>query len=283
MPTSTINAFWWRAENFGDCLTETLLNHYGLGVQHAHPYFAQLIGVGSILERVPQGFAGYVLGAGLLHEHSRCELPEAKLLAVRGPLTWERAGRPQGCLFGDPGLLARQLLQQAPKKRYKLGVVLHYADQQTAAFQELAAAHPSDVLLIDVRRSPADVIHAIDSCDGIVSSSLHGLIVADALQIPCAWKSAGEVLGHGFKFADHAQAVKSPRKPLDFRGPLSLVTVLSQLTPPPPQAVSAAAELHDLMRSLPQRLQAEPRLPRLPWLRYSVAKVQRLLRLKRAA
>ena len=283
MATQTISAFWWRAENFGDCLTEAILTRYGLGVQHVHPYFAQLIGVGSILERVPENFAGYVFGAGFLQEQSRCDLPDANFLAVRGPLTWERVGRPQACVLGDPGLLARQLLRETPKKRYKLGVVLHYADQQTAGFQELVAKHPDDVLLIDVRRSPAGVIQAIDACEGIVSSSLHGLIVADALQIPSAWKSAAEVLGNGFKFADHAATVQSQRKPMEFRGPLSLVTIMSQLTPPPPRAVHATAELLDLMNQLPQLLQREPRHPRHPWLRYSVAKMQRLFRFKRAA
>jgi hypothetical protein len=186
-------------------------------------------------------------------------------------------------VLGDPGLLARQLLRETPQQRYKLGVVLHYADQQVANFQQLAANHPAEVRLIDVRRSPGEVIQEIASCEGIVSSSLHGLIVADALQIPSAWKSANEVLGQGFKFADHAAIVESQRRPIEFREPLSLVTVLSQLTPPPPRAESVAAELHDLMRTFPQQLQQDPRLPRLPWLRYSFAKVQRLLRLKRAA
>lgn len=277
-----LQAFWWPAENFGDCLTETICAQQGLRVQHARPHFAQLIGVGSILERAPASFAGYIFGTGFMHEHNRRSLPQARALAVRGPLTWERIGRPADCVLGDPGLLARHLLAEVPRPRFKLGVVLHYADQQRAALEQLAARNPAEVRWIDVRRPPLEVIHAIATCEGIVSSSLHGLIVADALQIPSAWKWADEVLGQGFKFFDHAAAVQSSRKPLALNSELKLATVLSQLSAPPPHANVVASELHHLLTELPQLLLREPRRPRLPWLRYSVAKVQRLLRLKAA-
>ena len=282
MNASPLQAFWWPAANFGDCLTEAICAHYGLAVQHAHPHFAQLIGIGSILERVPANFAGYVLGSGFLHAHSRRDLPQANVLAVRGPLTWERLGRPQGTIFGDPGLLARHLLKKVPSKRFQLGIVAHFADQQCESLRQLAAKLPAEVNWIDVRRPPLEVIAEIAACEGIISSSLHGLIVADALQIPSAWKSADTVLGHGFKFADHAAAVLLERKPCAFQEKISLQSITAQLSDPPRHALAVAAELHDLLQGLPGLLENNPRRPTLPWLHYSVAKVRRLLRLNAA-
>lgn len=274
-----IDAFWCRIANFGDLLTELICSHYGLQATYANPYYAQLIGVGSILDRIPSDFAGYVLGSGFGRSKSFRPLPAACVLAARGPLTWERLARPANCLLGDPGLLARHLLQEQPAKRYCLGLLPHYADRDQGRLAQLAAQHPDEVLVIDATRPPLEVFHNIAQCEGIFSSSLHGLIVADALQIPSAWKSCAEVLGGGFKFADHFAAVDSPRQAVEFREDWQLNDLLSQLTPPPPKAISLADELRDLCRKLPAILAADERRPGRPWLRFAMGKVKRALRL----
>jgi hypothetical protein len=277
-----IQAYWWQAQNFGDCLTEAICARYGLRAEHAGPYFAQLAGVGSILEHLPADFGGYLFGSGFLHRASRRNFPFARILAARGPLTWERLGRPADCLLGDPGLLARHLLPELPPRRSRLGIVLHYSDRDRRGLESLAARQPQEVRLIDVRRSPLAVLGEIAQCEAIVSSSLHGLIAADAFQIPSAWKASGEVLGHGFKFEDHFAAVGSTRLPLEVGDRVDLASLLSQLSDPPPRAVRIAEELHDLCRELPSLLAADDRRPRLPWFRYAVAKVQRFFHLDAA-
>jgi pyruvyltransferase len=274
-----VDAFWCRIENFGDLLTELICSHYGLQATHANPYYAQLVGVGSILDRIPSDFAGYVLGSGFGRRKSFRPLRKARILAARGPLTWERLGRPKDCLLGDPGLLARHLLAEQPAKRFRLGLLPHYADRDLPQFAQFAQQHPDEVLFINARRPPLEVFQSIAQCEGIFSSSLHGLIVADAFQIPSAWKACGEVLGGGFKFEDHFAAVDSPRKSIAFRHEWQLNDFVAQLTPPPPRAVAMADELDDLCNELPAMLTADERRAARPWLRLAVGKVKRALRL----
>lgn len=276
---ATVDAYWCRIANFGDGLTEAICEHYGLRANHANPYYAQLIGVGSILDRLPADFAGYVLGAGFGRRKSFRPLRQASVLAARGPLSWERLGRPANCVLGDPGLLARHLLAEEPAKEFHLGLLPHYADRDRGHLAELSARHPGDVLLIDATRPPLEVICEVARCEGIFSSSLHGLIVADALQIPSAWKACADVLGEGFKFADHFAAVDSPRQAIDYRADWTLNDVLGKLTPPPPRALQIGTELDHLCSSLPELLAADARRPRYPWARYAVGKVKRALRL----
>lgn len=274
-----VDAYWCRIANFGDLLTELICEKYGLRATYAIPYYAQLIGVGSILDRIPADFAGYVLGSGFGRERSFRPLRAARVLAARGPLTWERLGRPADCVLGDPGLLARHLLPQEPAKKYRLGLLPHYADRDLPQLAQLAAQHPDDVLFIDATRPALEVFHHIAQCEGIFSSSLHGLIVADAFQIPSAWKACEQVLGGGFKFADHFAAVDSPRQAVEFHSDWQLTDVLSQLTAPPPRALAIANELHDLCGELPAILSADERRAERPWLRYALGKVKRALRL----
>ena len=62
--------------------------------------------------------------------------------------------------------------------------------------------------VIDVNRPPFDVVRDISTCEAIVSSSLHGLIVADALEIPNVRVSFhGRLKGGDFKFEDYASGV----------------------------------------------------------------------------
>jgi pyruvyltransferase len=274
-----IDAYWCRIANFGDLLTELICDHYGLRATYAIPYYAQLIGVGSILDRIPSDFAGYVLGSGFGRQQSFRPLRAARILAARGPLTWERLGRPTDCVLGDPGLLARHLLSDEPAKKYHLGLLPHYADRDLPQLAQLAAQHPDDVLFIDATRPALEVFHNIAQCEGVFSSSLHGLIVADAFQIPSAWKACEQVLGGGFKFADHFAAVDSPRQAVEFRDHWKLNDLLAQLTPPPPRAVAIADELHELCRELPTILSVDERRAARPWLRFAMGKVKRALRL----
>jgi pyruvyltransferase len=249
---------------------------------YTRPAFAQIIGVGSILERVPDQYEGIVLGSGFAWEQSRLRLPRAKLLAVRGPLTRERVTHANPLVLGDPGLLAGRLLPIRPPVRYRLGFVPHYVDQGNPQLANLSRKHVDRFRVIDVRCSPAEVVAEIASCEAIISSSLHGLIVADALGIPSAWHYVERVLGNGFKFRDHFGVIDRELPPLNL-GDESLESLLKLTSPAPARAARIAAELDDLFRDLPAHLRA---LDISYWgqLRMFLgAKIQRLSGRRRAA
>ena len=101
------------------------------------------------------------------------------------------------------------------KKKYDLGVVPHYIDKRGRK-----AAIDLGLPIIDpLRRDPLEVVDEIRQCHSIVSSSLHGIIVAHAYGIPAAWLACNRLCGDGVKFEDHGQAVgleiRSTRSILD--------------------------------------------------------------------
>ncbi|MCV7175099.1 polysaccharide pyruvyl transferase family protein [Mycolicibacterium sphagni] len=194
------NIYWWRQHpNFGDRLNGFLLMHNGVSPHWAAPANADLILVGSVLEHLPKGWAGTIAGAGLMHPHSRIDLSQANILALRGKLTARRVtGTHPGMVLGDPGLLASRYVHQ-PTAKHALGIVPHWSDTQ------LAGRYPQGYV-IDVTQHPEQVIAHIASCKRIISSSLHGLVVADSFGIPRQAELFPNARNEGgdFKYRDYA-------------------------------------------------------------------------------
>ena len=88
-------------------------------------------------------------------------------------------------------------------KRYKLGIIPHYDDYDSPLLDQLK--NNPDILFIKMEgyNSWTQVIDQIVSCENIASSSLHGLIMAEAYGIPNLWiEVTGQLLGGHFKFHD---------------------------------------------------------------------------------
>ena len=198
-----VNTFWWRGvPNFGDVLARDLVQRLtGRSVRWTPVEQADLVVVGSIASMLPPGWTGTVLGIGTARPEP-VDLSRARVLALRGHLTAHASELPMGTTpaLGDPGLLADVILDRVPSPRHAVGVVAHWQDR------ELRRQWPSG-LHIDVRREPEYVIRQIAQCERIVSSSLHGIIVADALGIERRWETFAKVQGGGHKFRDHASVV----------------------------------------------------------------------------
>ncbi|WP_323008563.1 polysaccharide pyruvyl transferase family protein [Paracoccus sp. (in: a-proteobacteria)] len=60
-----------------------------------------------------------------------------------------------------------------------------------------------------------DTIDAFLSCEKIITTSLHGLIIADAYNIPNAWLIADTGAGKEYKFWDYLISVDKCRAPAD--------------------------------------------------------------------
>jgi pyruvyltransferase len=109
--------------------------------------------------------------------------------------------------LGDAGLLASFLLEKRPVKRYSCGIVPHVADY---ALPSVAQMHSKikNAIVINVREEPLVVLEQMASCEMILASAMHGLILADALGIPNHWVRFSEhpqIGGRGgrFKFHDY--------------------------------------------------------------------------------
>lgn len=201
-----IRTYWHQDDtNFGDTLTPWLLARYGHVIEWASPSDAALVGVGSVLDFMPQDFPGFVWGTGLINREPH-PLPSAHVLGVRGRHTANYIGHSSAPL-GDPGLLLANLLP-GRAKRHAVGVVPHKIHLDHPLIQRLAA--DPDVRIIDPRGPVESVAAHVSSCATILSTSLHGLITADSYGIPATWANLPDVPlwgGGHFKFFDHETSV----------------------------------------------------------------------------
>ena len=202
VPSRKIKAFWYAREpNFGDFLTPLLFSAlYGIDLEPATAEEANLFCVGSILDLAPDHYAGHILGTGLMNRGGFRDISKAKVHLLRGKLTKARMNGCPPCPVGEPGLLC-SLLAPKVKKIYERGIIPHYMDLEHPEIQHWSQFDRA--LIIDVRQPPMDTIAQAASCKEIVSSSLHGLVLADALGIPNKWVSLSILKGKTFKFEDY--------------------------------------------------------------------------------
>lgn len=174
---------------------------------------AEIIVIGSILGHMPKGWAGVVAGVGKLHEKTVIDLPGANFLAVRGPLT--ARGIRKDMVLADPALLADELVGYRDKE-YDLGLVPHWTDKDLANDKRFLKYNPR---IIDVRGEPLSVLREISKCKKIVTSSLHGAIVADAFIIPRRIELAPRMITHAhqeggdFKWRDYHASLEMKFEP----------------------------------------------------------------------
>lgn len=195
-------------KNFGDWLSPVLVQHLsGREVVHAAPNDADLVAIGSILQRVKHRWWNRrvnIWGSGFI-EAREPVAARHHYHAVRGKQTAQLITGVNPPALGDPGLLVDRLLPhyaQVPK-RYAVGLVPHYKDQQHPAVQQFLQRVPNSAV-IDILSEPMDFLPQLAACEFVLSSSLHGLIVADAFRIPNAWiELSSSVRGEQFKFRDY--------------------------------------------------------------------------------
>ncbi len=263
-----VPAYWWDGHrNFGDALTPWLLPRVGLLPVRRTAADSRLVGVGSIIEHLPEEYAGTVWGTGLMHDHP-VRLPAADVRAVRGRLTAERLGRdPERFALGDPGILVSRFVRR-PARRWELGLVPNAHHRGHRLVRALKAAHPERIRVVDVTAPPSRAIAQIAGCDAIVTSSLHGLIAADAYGIPALWVELDPPLyGGDFKFLDH-ESVTCPGGTR--RGSLTEGTtvehLLHEVRPADAEAVRSSQEaLLRVTADLVRDLEGSERSPLSAW------------------
>lgn len=198
---------WWprtpRPGNLGDVLTPVILGYLGYRVRWATQGSADVLGIGSIVRFARAG--QIVFGSGAMRQADHPN-PRAEYLAVRGPLTRQIVERHGGTcpeVYGDPALLLSECVTGTVPKKHDLGLVPHYVDRE-----HVRKLHPDEHVIDILRADPLEVVREIRECRAIVSSSLHGIIVAHAFGIPAAWvRWSDKLSGDGTKFQDYAESV----------------------------------------------------------------------------
>lgn len=190
--------------NFGDQLTPLLLRHVGVDVVWAPGREAELVMVGSVLSAVPNRWRGTILGTGFISESMTRNLTRARVIAVRGELTRKQAHLKRSTPLGDLGVLAPVLTDRVGEPTRALALP-HYVDddlvRRTGAVPFLMTT------------DPLALIAAVRATQLVHTSSLHGLILADALGVPHVWHQHRAVRGAGWKFYDYASALGERIKP----------------------------------------------------------------------
>ena len=201
------SAYWCMSSNFGDVLTpwmmERLTGEPPIWVNH-DVTFSHDVWVGSILNWANEHAVVWGAGLGSITDQVN---PKAKILAVRGPLSAFRArmcGAEVPEVYGDPALCLPYFLPK-PKPNNVVAIVPHYVD-----YYRVWSVYKDkpEYRIVNPLRPVEEAVFAISSARAVVSSSLHGLIVADAYKIPCAWAQFSDSIGgDGMKYVDHLQAV----------------------------------------------------------------------------
>ena len=153
-------------------------------------------------------------GTGFLEDYSSKRTGlirnNVSFLAVRGEKTQNCIesiiGQHIAPVLGDGGILAPFLFDQPIPKKYEIGFIPHFREKSSAIVSNIMEKYPK-LHLIDLQLNPIQVIEEIASCEYIYSSSLHGLIIADAFRIPNQRIYLTDApLGGSFKFDDYYSA-----------------------------------------------------------------------------
>jgi pyruvyltransferase len=221
-----VNYFTYR-ENFGDLLSPWLVKKMtGHEVKVANRKKPHYVVIGSI---VNQGTDQSIYwGTGMYGTEGKAEAPAgATYTALRGPLAQAKlsAGKGFGIstpeVYGDPALLLPFYYSPKVAVTHEFGVVVRWSERSWAE-----AEYGPGVKLIDFSRGDIEaVIKELLSCRKIVTSSLHGLIVADTYGIPSAWLKSKTPRGGVFKFYDYFASVNKFRRAQTFDPTTSAVTV----------------------------------------------------------
>lgn len=184
--------YWWEKPNLGDDLSHVIVE-YMLSLRNIpfdKPVHGRkhLYAVGSIITAGIQDCT--VWGSGVLFATmlNRVKGRKLDIRSVRGPITrimLTDMGYDVPEIYGDPVIILPEIYTPTKvEKTYKYGVIIH-KDQKFTSSDEEDFLKREDVLLIDIRtRDYKGFVDKVVSCEKIISSSLHGIIISESYGVP---------------------------------------------------------------------------------------------------
>lgn len=198
------------SKNWGDIIGPTIIKHFSKSdkIQPTDKKVeGKLVSIGSVMEAArPNDF---IWGTGVIMANNYLpHLRKVKVFATRGPKTRDYLiylGHEVPEVYGDPGLLYPQIYNPHIEQTHEWGVIPHYMDVKHPVVKTLIER---GFKLIDICAGEHEFVNQLKSVKKVLSSSLHGLIAADAYGIPNARIRLSEnIVGGDWKFEDYALSV----------------------------------------------------------------------------
>ncbi|NER80224.1 MAG: polysaccharide pyruvyl transferase family protein [Leptolyngbya sp. SIO1D8] len=216
-----VKFLWYDTKNWGDALNPILIEKisgihargFDIALRNSqtihedHDAELYYLVIGSTLKHADAQTS--IWGAGFASEFSQFRQKPKSIHAVRGPLSRKRInslGVDCPAIYGDPALLYPRFYHPGLNPKYKLGIIPHYLDYRSPILKKFR--NDSNVLILDIKAGIEKFVQNLCSCQHLVSSSLHGLIMADAYGIPSKWIRLSDRLpGTGLKFQDYYASI----------------------------------------------------------------------------
>lgn len=172
-----------------------------------------IVSIGSVLGWA-SGTDTIIWGSGIIDKNT--QILQSKFLAVRGKYTMKRIDelglKHHNVKYGDPAILLPLIFKERIKKNFSIGIIPHYIHFEEVSQIIRNKNLDSMFLVINMLDKVENVLRMILQCEKIVSTSLHGLIVPHAYNIPAIWVkfSQNELAGDNIKFYDYFSSVNIP-------------------------------------------------------------------------
>jgi len=215
--------YFWKSKrgngNFGDEMSPIILNKlYGkeIPTTNSMNYTKKILGVGSVLHLANKN--DIIWGTGIRKYEHDYNFNNLRVYAVRGLYTKnflieKKIKVPD--IFGDPALLYPKLfdINKSNTPEYEIGFIPHLTqyDEYTKLIKDNSKY--TNIHIINPTNNYKKVINEITKSKYVISSSLHGLILADSLDIPNIMLYEKNLDEGKLKFLDY---YSSQNRELDF-------------------------------------------------------------------
>ena len=201
------NLLYWKptsGDTVGDLLSliiyKEMLKSGGVKRKIYH-YTKRIVAIGSVLSFVGSGRTT-VWGTGLMNDQCVSVLPRKKaeldIRAVRGPKTREclvKVGYNCPTRYGDPAILLPHFYNPTvTKEKGKIVIIPHQSRYEKYA-------NRFSYVLNTYTSNWQGFVCEIKSAEKVISSSLHGIILAESYGIPCVWLN--DIPDSPFKYEDY--------------------------------------------------------------------------------
>ena len=180
--------YWWnpgnkyrviqRAFNVGDILSAYIVWHVMREKNEKLKVDKKMLAIGSIMDNASDGDIIWGSGYNSNKQDTDYNFTQLDVRAVRGPLTkmfLENRGIHVPEVFGDPGLLSSKYFAASEVKDIEYLMIPHYNEDKHKFNAEF---------ILETKGSVPKFMSQIVRTKKVISSSLHGLIIAESFGIP---------------------------------------------------------------------------------------------------